>query len=318
MHWWSYQASCNAGQVEEGAVWSTSITMLRLGKLLSLLSISSFPTVRMASSRTILITGCSRGIGAGLVRSALAEPSTFVIATCRSPTSAKELQEIAKEFKEDRLLILPLDTTSADSYKTTVDCLQEKGIVSIDVLIANAGITNPEHPSNPILTCSEKTMMDVFQTNCVGTMLTLQNFTPHLQRGSTKLCVLLSSRLASIEQAEGVGGYSAYRASKAAMNMLAMTYSEDTTIKESNIRTLCMHPGWVQTDMGERGGRKASVTVVDCTNGIFSMINRATNVQLDLQKGQSDLSGKDEGEFEKQLRRHRCVFTAYDGEMLPW
>lgn len=292
--------------------------MLRLGKLLSLLSISSLPTVRMASSRTILITGCSRGIGAGLVRSALAEPSTFVIATCRSPTSAKELQEIAKEFKEDRLLILPLDTTSADSYKTTVDCLQEKGIVSIDVLIANAGITNPEHPSNPILTCSEKTMMDVFQTNCVGTMLTLQNFTPHLQRGSTKLCVLLSSRLASIEQAEGVGGYSAYRASKAAMNMLAMTYSEDNTIKESNIRTLCMHPGWVQTDMGERGGRKASVTVVDCTNGIFSMINRATNVQLDLQKGLSDLSGKDEGEFEKQLRRHRCVFTAYDGEMLPW
>lgn len=292
--------------------------MLRLGKLLSLLSISSLPTVKMASSRTILITGCSRGIGAGLVRSALAEPSTFVIATCRSPTSARELQEIAKEFKEDRLLILPLDTTSADSYKTTVDCLQEKGIVSIDVLIANAGITNPEHPSNPILTCSEKTMMDVFQTNCVGTMLTLQNFTPHLQRGSTKLCVLLSSRLASIEQAEGVGGYSAYRASKAAMNMLAMTYSEDNTIKESNIRTLCMHPGWVQTDMGERGGRKASVTVVDCTNGIFSMINRATNVQLDLQKGLSDLSGKDEGEFEKQLRRHRCVFTAYDGEMLPW
>lgn len=292
--------------------------MLRLGKLLSLLSISSLPTVRMASSRTILITGCSRGIGAGLVRSALAEPSTFVIATCRSPTSAKELQEIAKEFKEDRLLILPLDTTSADSYKTTVDCLQEKGIASIDVLIANAGITNPEHPSNPILTCSEKTMMDVFRTNCVGTMLTLQNFTPHLQRGSTKLCVLLSSRLASIEQAEGVGGYSAYRASKAAMNMLAMTYSEDNTIKESNIRTLCMHPGWVQTDMGERGGRKASVTVVDCTNGIFSMINRATNVQLDLQKGLSDLSGKDEGEFEKQLRRHRCVFTAYDGEMLPW
>lgn len=294
------------------------MTILRFGKLLSLLSISSFPLVRMASSRTILITGCSRGIGAGLVRSALAEPSTFVIATCRTPTSAKELQEIAKQFKEDRLLILPLDTTSADSYKTAVNFLKEKGIASIDVLIANAGISNPDHPSDPILTCSEKTMMDVFQTNCVGTMLTLQNFTPHLQRGSTKLCVLLSSRLASIEQAEGVGGYTSYRASKAAMNMLAMTYSEDSTVKESNIRTLCMHPGWVQTDMGERGGRKASVTVVDCTKGILDMISRATIVQLDLLKGPSDLGGKEEGAFESHLRRHRCVFTAFDGEMLPW
>lgn len=292
--------------------------MLQFRTFLSILSIASFPAVRMASSRTILITGCSRGIGAGLVRTALAEPSTFVIATCRSPTSAVELQEIVKEFKEDRLLILPLDTTSADSYRAAVDSLQKKGITSIDVLIANAGITNPDHPSNPILTCSEKTMMDVFQTNCVGTMLTLQNFTPHLQRGATKLCVLLSSRLASIEQAEGVGGYTAYRASKAAMNMLAMTYSEDNTIKESKIRTLCMHPGWVQTDMGERGGRKASVSVVDCTKGIFSMINRATIVQQDELKELSGHSEKEEAVFESQLRQHRCVFTAYDGEMLPW
>jgi NAD(P)-dependent dehydrogenase (short-subunit alcohol dehydrogenase family) len=84
-----------------------------------------------------------------------------------------------------------------------VQNLEKEGIVSIDVLIANAGISNPNHPDDPILTCSETTMMDVFKTNCIGTMLTLQTFTPFLEKSSTKLCVLLSSRLASITQTEG-------------------------------------------------------------------------------------------------------------------
>lgn len=269
----------------------------------------------ISAAKTVLITGCSRGIGAGLVKASLAEPCTFVIATCRSPETATELQKIAKGYAEDRLVILPLDTTSLDSYKNAVESLTSKGINSIDILIANAGISNPDHPADPVLTCSEKTMMDVFKTNCVGTLLTLQTFTPFLQKGSTKLCVLLSSRLASIEQAEGVGGYTSYRASKAAMNMLAMTYSEDSTVKEANIRTLCMHPGWVQTDMGERGGRKASVSVVDCVEGIRSMMNRASSVQAIIEKGEEDTSTE---AFETSLRNHRVVFTAYDGEMLPW
>lgn len=249
------------------------------------------------------------------MKASLTDSSTFVIATCRSPETATELQSIAKGYTGDRLLILPMDTTSLESYKNAVESLKLKGISSIDVLIANAGISNPDHPADPVLTCSEKTMMDVFRTNCVGTLLTLQTFTPFLQKGSTKLCVLLSSRLASIEQAEGVGGYTSYRASKAAMNMLAMTYSEDSTVKEANIRTLCMHPGWVQTDMGERGGRKASVSVVDCVVGINNMIKRASNVQAMVEEGREVSSTE---VFETALKNHRVVFTSYDGEMLPW
>ena len=95
-----------------------------------------------------------------------------------------------------------------------------------------------------------------------------------------------------------------------------MTYSEDSTVKESKIRTLCMHPGWVQTDMGERGGRKASVTIPDCANGILSMINRASAVQAEQSSPGHESSNN--GDFETKLRAHGCVFTAYDGEMLPW
>jgi NAD(P)-dependent dehydrogenase (short-subunit alcohol dehydrogenase family) len=178
----------------------------------------------MDSPKIVLITGCSKGIGLGLVQASLAEANTFVIATCRSPASSNELRSLTQEYGRDKLLILPLDTTCLDSYKAACKSMEMEGIMSIDVLIANAGIIGDKRP-DPILTCSPENMMDCFKTNCVGTMLTLQTFTPFLEKGSIKLCVLLSSRLGSITYCPQSGGLTSYRASKAAMNMLAMTYA---------------------------------------------------------------------------------------------
>ena len=207
---WNMSA-CTTTQMSQRVITNNILNLsnlMLLPKILLFAIIVNTSLPRMSyisAAKTVLITGCSRGIGAGLVKASLTEPSTFVIATCRCPETAIELQSIAKGYTEDRLLILSMDTTSLESYKNAVESLKSKGISSIDVLIANAGISNPGHPVDPVLTCSEKTMMDVFRTNCVGTMLTLQTFTPFLLKGSTKLCILLSSRLASIEQAEGVG-----------------------------------------------------------------------------------------------------------------
>jgi NAD(P)-dependent dehydrogenase (short-subunit alcohol dehydrogenase family) len=167
-------------------------------------------------------------------------------------------------------------------------------------------------------------MVNVFRANCVGTLMTLQAFNDMLCNSKLRICVLLSSRLASIAQTEGLGGYTSYRASKAAVNMVAMTYAEDSAVKAAGVRTLCMHPGWVQTDMGGRGGRKAPVTVEDSTKGIVRMIGRAEAFQLGnlepANKGASDTAAESQSchEFEMALTNHRCVFTAFDGEMLPW
>jgi NAD(P)-dependent dehydrogenase (short-subunit alcohol dehydrogenase family) len=275
---------------------------------------SAVATARKMTS--YLITGTSKGIGFGLAEKLLtSSPDSYVVATCRVPDGSSELKALQNTYGKDRLLVLQLDTTSLDQHKKVVTEMASNGINSIDVFIANAGISTPNHPVDPILSCPEEDMMAVFRTNCVGTMFGLQCFTPLLLAGKSKVVVLLSSRLASIEQTAGLGGYTSYRASKAALNMLAMTYSEDATIKESGVVTICMHPGWVQTSMGGSGGRKAPVSVADCVAGISDQISKSIAIRKKLS---GPTSAATDDPLENALRKNRCVFTAYDGEMLPW
>jgi NAD(P)-dependent dehydrogenase (short-subunit alcohol dehydrogenase family) len=47
------------------------------------------------SGKTVLITGCSRGLGLGLARNFISA-GCLVIATCRTPSKAPELGEVIK------------------------------------------------------------------------------------------------------------------------------------------------------------------------------------------------------------------------------
>lgn len=89
--------------------------------------------------RTYLVTGSSRGIGFGLVEHILQQPSTRVIATCRSPSTTRAFDQLVKKY-EDRLVVMMLDVCSEWSFEALKGQLIEKSIFSIDVLIANAGI----------------------------------------------------------------------------------------------------------------------------------------------------------------------------------
>ena len=50
-------------------------------------------------SKTVLVTGCSRGVGLGLVKEYL-KREFQVIATCRNPQSALELSSVLSEHKQ--------------------------------------------------------------------------------------------------------------------------------------------------------------------------------------------------------------------------
>ena len=93
--------------------------------------------------------------------------------------------------------------------------------------------------------------MDTYNTNTVGSMLTIQSFHPLLTATNTtrspsaRLMVVISSQLGSIEASgRSMGSMAAsYRASKAALNMLGMTYAEEEGLRAKGGKVLCMHPG---------------------------------------------------------------------------
>lgn len=65
------------------------------------------------------------------------------------------------------------------------------------------------------------------------------------------------------------GGVYPYRASKAALNMMTRNVSLDLAKNQGQVQAICIHPGWVQTDMG---GPNAPVTPQQSIHGIFTFL----------------------------------------------
>lgn len=226
------------------------------------------------------------------------------------------MNELAEKYSKEQLLILPLDVTSWASHQEVKEVLALEGIDKIDVLIANAGVASPSAELD-FFSCSAEDLEFVWRTNVLGSMLTMQAYGEEVLKSSSKLCVVVSSVMGSIERTVGYGGFPAYRSSKAGLNMLAVTYGEDPKVRQAGGKILCLHPGWVQTDMGGSGGRQAPLTVSQSVTGIVDVLNRACQVQAHAEISKH-LIEREHDAFKRKLMTDHCVFVAYDGELLPW
>lgn len=188
---------------------------------------------------TVLITGASRGIGAGLADHYRAAGHD-VIGTSRSPVAEITL-DVAR----------PADHTAM---------AQALGNRSIDLLICNAGVyldkgDRLETGYGADLWASS------FATNVTGVFLTVQALLPHLRRAKAGRIAIISSQMGSSERAPG-GSY-IYRASKAAVTNLGRNLATD--LKPEGIAVGVYHPGWVRTDMG---GDSAEITPQEAVRGL--------------------------------------------------
>eukprot|EP00928_Gymnodinium_smaydae_P023605 TRINITY_DN19419_c0_g3_i1.p1 TRINITY_DN19419_c0_g3~~TRINITY_DN19419_c0_g3_i1.p1 ORF type:complete len:255 (-),score=17.72 TRINITY_DN19419_c0_g3_i1:141-905(-) len=234
----------------------------------------------MASSSVYLVTGSSRGIGLEFIKQLLTRGDN-VIATCRNPTAANELQSVLSQHKSSGApnfgISVPLDVSSEDSIAALPAALDTIGKVqAVDVLVHNAGISAPTHPVDPVGKASKTVMMDCFATNAVGPLLLTQSLLPRLRAGSGKKIFFVSSNMASLTNTDPahVSGSVSYRASKSAMNMVGRCLAGEhgPLTPDGFAITLC-HPGWVDTDMGSAGNREPPVTPPDSVRGMLAVID---------------------------------------------
>jgi NAD(P)-dependent dehydrogenase (short-subunit alcohol dehydrogenase family) len=214
----------------------------------------------------ILITGANRGIGLEMTRQA-AQRGDSVIAACRNPDTASNLQRLASEVGL-QISIVGMDVANDSSVAAAASSISNTITGALDLVVANAGHLNargglqdPEHTQGNIAA----TLM----TNVAGVFFTARHFLPHLRaaalNGSASLARLavISSQMGSSTRA----GISApiYRASKAAATNLARSLSLE--LAPDNIAVGAWHPGWVQTDMG---GSEATITPQTSAAGLLS------------------------------------------------
>ncbi|XP_061863556.1 C-signal-like [Colius striatus] len=252
---------------------------------------------------SVLVTGANRGIGLGLVQHflGLPKPPKWVFAGCRDPKGqrAQELQRLAS--KHPNLLILALEVTDPASVKAAAARVGEHvGGSGLTLLINNAGMAK----INSIDAETQEDMTQVYTTNTIGPMLMGQAFLPLLKKaaqaspGSGLSCskaaiINMSSIAGSIQEmfVWNLGHVVSYRCSKAALNML--TRCQSLGYREHGILCVTLHPGWVQTDMGDAGTKTAPLTVDDSVRGMLKVL--------------SSVSEKDTG-----------TFLDWEGKVVPW
>ncbi|MDH3510731.1 MAG: SDR family oxidoreductase [Gammaproteobacteria bacterium] len=235
---------------------------------------------------TVLVTGASRGLGLEFARQ-YADDAWQVIACCRSPESADELQSLAAT--DNNIVIEKLDVQS----HAEIDALAQKyADQPIDVLLNNAGLIGPlpyeEHVHRQHFGSTDYTVWDtVMQTNVYGPLKMAEAFVEHVAASELKIIANISSEVSSI------AGFAipaiAYASSKSALNR-AMTIVA-SQLKDRGIIVKLFCPGYVKTRMDFSAF--ATVEIPESITALRGLI--------------AQLTIEDTG-----------TFTRYDGKALAW
>jgi len=233
---------------------------------------------------TILITGSSRGIGFNLVKQySESHPDNLVFAAVRDvkAQSSQQVVQYAKQHKN--VLVIPVDTSSSNSITASVSHVTQFSD-HIDILINNAGVLGEGDPNK--VTAEE--MIRVYNVNVVGPLIVVQSYLPLLLKSQLPAKVIgVSSGLGSNQYAWALGApFISYGTSKAALNYIT------SVLKGSfpQLTFLTIHPGWVDTEMGNDAGGKPPTNVEESVQAIRYYIQEKQNKNsgefLDVMTGQ--------------------------------
>ncbi|TRO12204.1 SDR family oxidoreductase [Ectopseudomonas mendocina] len=167
------------------------------------------------------------------------------------------------------------------------------GEAPYQLILHTAGLLHRDGiaPEKSLTAIEADALQAVFQVNALGPALVLRHFLPLLDNQGAM--AMLSAKVGSIGD-NRLGGWYAYRASKAALNMLIKTAAIELARSKPKARLLSLHPGTVISSLsqpfrGAAAARPAEQAAAELLRVIDSL-------------------GPE----------HSGSFHAYDGQPLPW
>lgn len=196
--------------------------------------------------RIALVSGANRGLGFETARQ-LALLGYRVVLTARDLDKAEIAAQV---LRGEQLDVVPhqLDVASDES------CARLSTLGTVDVLVNNAAVM-AESDENPLavgvlsrsaLEVAPDLVRATFETNTLGTYRVIQALAPGMQDRGYGRIVNVSSGLGQLN--EMLGGYPAYRVSKAGLNALTRIFASE--LREAGVLVNSVCPGWAKTEMG--------------------------------------------------------------------
>ncbi len=212
------------------------------------LNIHSLQFKEKKERKTVIVTGCSSGIGFELAKILSKSDKYRVVITAR----ARSIEILRKAFQEsENLLIREMDITIPDQVREVVEEMSRE-FGKIDLVINNAGICYRgvvEH-------MDEQSEMDQIRTNYLGPMGLIRRVLPIMREQKSGCIINVSSSSGSVPMPT-MGSYSASKHALEAASE-ALWYEAHPY----GIRIHCVQPGFVRSDsyMNVKLSNKAKIS----------------------------------------------------------
>ncbi|WP_099302651.1 SDR family NAD(P)-dependent oxidoreductase [Bacillus sp. Marseille-P3800] len=189
--------------------------------------------------KVAIVTGAANGQGAAEAR-LFANEGAKVVATDMQFDKLNQLVNELNHKQKGSAIAIEHNVTSEEDWIQVIEkTIQSFG--KIDILINNAGITGDSSMKLENYTIEE--WDKVMNVNALGNFLGLKHAVPQMKKNGQGSIVNISS-LAGIN---GIGGASAYAASKGATRTLTKGAAKE--LGNVHIRVNSIHPGFIETAM---------------------------------------------------------------------
>ena len=186
-----------------------------------------------------VVVGASGGLGNALTALLVHSPAVARIVACSRSRPA--IQDPKVDWHR-------LDLLDEATIAATANAVEAQGR-ALDLVLVATGILHDGPALRPERTwraLDAPALERAYRINAIGPALVAKHFLPLLARDRKSVLAALSARVGSITD-NRQGGWHAYRASKAALNMLLRTFAIE--LARHNPAAICvgLHPGTVAT-----------------------------------------------------------------------
>lgn len=215
--------------------------------------------MKKLEGKVAVVTGASKGIGAGIAKQLAAEGAAVVV---NYSSSKKGADSVVAEITEKGGKAIAVGANVA--RKSEIEKLfaeTKRAYGKLDILVNNAGI----YEFSPLEGITEDHFNKQFGLNVLGLLLTTQEAVRHFgDKGGSVI------NLSSIVGRSGFPGASVYSATKGAVNSITQSLSKE--LGQKKIRVNAVAPGMVETE------GTASMGITDTENEMRKSVEAQTPV----------------------------------------
>jgi 3-oxoacyl-[acyl-carrier protein] reductase len=188
-------------------------------------------------SQHVIVTGGTRGIGAGITENFLKAGASVIATYAGNDEAANAFKDKYSQYGE-KLILKKFNVSNTNEVEAFFNNL-EKSFPSLEVLVNNAGIRR----DNIVASMSEDEWDAVIDTNLKGTY----NMTRFAVLAMMKNRYGRIINMSSVGGKLGLPGQANYAASKAGQIAMSLSVSKEVAKRNITINNVC--PGFIETEL---------------------------------------------------------------------